>query len=179
MFTVTNLARRCGLSRGTLLYYESIGLLHAALRTQANYRSYNDRDLLRLQQIGAYRKAGLHLEDIAVILDRRESDSAAVLKRRLLELDREIEDKREHQRAILLLLRDATSLKGTKAMMTKEKWVSIMHAAGLSEEQMRRWHIEFEKSAPDDHQQFLESLHIPTEEIHGIREWSRAGEIGG
>jgi len=177
MFSVTQLARRCSLSRGTILYYESIGLLHAARRTQANYRSYNDRDLLRLQQICAYRKAGLHLEDIAAILERKESDSAAVLKRRLLELDREIEAKREHQRAILLLLRDATSLKGTKAMMTKEKWVSIMHAAGLSEEQMRRWHVEFEKSAPDDHQQFLESLHIRAEEIHGIREWSRAGKI--
>ena len=27
MLTVSKLARRCGLSRGTLLYYESIGLL--------------------------------------------------------------------------------------------------------------------------------------------------------
>lgn len=179
MFTVTQLARRCGLSRGTLLYYESIGLLRAARRTQSNYRNYNDRDLLRLQQICAYRKAGLHLEDIAAVLDRKESESAAVLKRRLIEIDREIEARREHQRAILLLLRDATTLKGTKAMMTKEKWVSIMHAAGFSEEQMRRWHIEFEKSAPDDHQQFLESLHIPAEEVGRIREWSRTGKIPG
>ena len=46
-------------------------------------------------------------------------------------------------------------------MITKEKWVSIMKACGLSEEQMHRWHAEFERSAPEEHQEFLEFLHIP------------------
>ena len=59
--------------------------------------------------------------------------------------------------------------------MTKEKWTSIMKASGFSEADMHRWHVEFERSAPDDHQQFLEFLHIPTEEVHSIREWSRKG----
>jgi DNA-binding transcriptional MerR regulator len=176
MFTVSQLARRCGLSRSTVLYYEAIGLLKAARRTNGNYRSYSDRDLERLQQVCAYRKAGLRLKDIAAILDRRDGDSAAVLKRRLLELDAEIETKREHQKAILLLLRGAAALKGKKEMMTKEKWVSIMRSAGLSDGQMHRWHVEFEKSAPEDHQVFLESLHIPAEEIEKIRAWSRSGQ---
>jgi hypothetical protein len=47
-----------------------------------------------------------------------------------------------------------------------------MRAAGFSEEQMRRWHCEFEKSAPAEHQEFLEFLHIPAEEVKQIREWS-------
>ena len=50
-------------------------------------------------------------------------------------------------------------------MVTKEKWTSIMRAAGFSEEDMRRWHKEFEKSAPQEHQEFLEFLHIPPAEI--------------
>ena len=29
---------------------------------------------------------------------------------------------------------------------------------------------------PDEHQEFLEFLHIPGEEIRQIREWSRKGE---
>lgn len=37
--TVTHLARTCRLSRGTLLYYESIGLLPRPRRTRANYRA--------------------------------------------------------------------------------------------------------------------------------------------
>ena len=57
--------------------------------------------------------------------------------------------------------------------MTKEKWVSIMKSAGFTEADMHRWHVEFERSAPDDHQQFLEFLHIPPEETRTIRERSR------
>jgi hypothetical protein len=57
--------------------------------------------------------------------------------------------------------------------MTKEKWVSIMKAAGFNEDDMRRWHREFEKAAPEDHNEFLAYLHIPSAEIRSIREWSR------
>ena len=54
-------------------------------------------------------------------------------------------------------------------MVTKEKWVAIMKAAGFSEDDMRRWHAEFEKGAPDEHQEFLEFLHIPPDELSRIR----------
>jgi DNA-binding transcriptional MerR regulator len=171
MFTVSKLAARCGLSRGTLLYYESIGLLKPPARSAGNYRSYGERDLQRLQQIGAYRHAGLTLDDIRAILERRESDASVVLKRRLVALDGEIETRRAHQRAILKLLKNDSI--GRKKMITKEKWVSIMKASGLSDEAMHRWHAEFEKAAPAEHQEFLEFLHIPAAEIRTIRDWSR------
>jgi MerR family transcriptional regulator, thiopeptide resistance regulator len=171
MMTVSKLARRCGLSRSTLLYYESIGLLKAAPRTSANYRGYGEKDLRRLEQICVYRAAGLKLEDIRTILDRRESDASAVLKRRLVELNAEVEKLRGHQRAILKLLKNR-ALERTE-MITKEKWVSIMKASGFSQADMHRWHTEFERSAPTEHQEFLEVLHIPADEIRTIRELSR------
>lgn len=62
--------------------------------------------------------------------------------------------------------------------MTKEKWISIMKAAGFSESDMGRWHQEFERSAPDDHLEFLQYLHIPAQEIQKIREWSRKPVAG-
>jgi DNA-binding transcriptional MerR regulator len=174
MYTVSKLARECGLSRSTLLYYESIGLLKQAARTTGNYRRYSGKDLERLRQICVYRDAGLRLEDIRAILDRPESDAASVLKRRLVELNAEIEALRNHQKAILKLLQ----IKGSfwrNQVITKDKWVSIMRAAGFSEADMQRWHVEFEKSAPQEHQEFLEFLHIPKDEIGTIREWSRKG----
>ena len=58
-------------------------------------------------------------------------------------------------------------------MITKQKWTSIMKACGLSDDQMHRWHAEFERSAPEEHQEFLEFLHIPEAEIKTIREKSR------
>jgi len=177
MWTVSKLGARCGLSRGTLLYYESIGLLKPPARSAGNYRSYGERDLQRLQQICAYRHAGLTLDDIRTIImqpDRRESDAAAVLKRRLLALDGEIETRRAHQRAILKLLKNDSI--GRKKMITKERWVSIMKASGLTEADMHRWHAEFEKAAPEEHQEFLEFLHIPSAEIRTIRDWSARAE---
>jgi DNA-binding transcriptional MerR regulator len=175
MMTVTQLARSCGLSRGTILYYESIGLLKPAARSAANYRRYGDQDLDRLRQVCLYRNAGLKLEDIQVLLDASPgNDAAAILKRRLSEIDREIETLRAHQLAIVRLLQSKKTLRRMK-VMTKEKWVEIMRATGFSEDDMRRWHVQFEQAAPEDHQQFLEFLHIPAAEIASIRDWSRKG----
>jgi len=158
MWTVTQLAQRCGLSRSTLLYYESIGLLKPPSRSGGNYRRYGD--------------AGLKLADIRSIVTRTGGDAEAILEHRLVELHTEIEKLRDHQRAILRLMQNKNAFRKGK-IMTKEKWVAIMKATGFSEADMHRWHTEFEKSAPDDHQQFLEFLHIPREEVSSIREWSR------
>jgi DNA-binding transcriptional MerR regulator len=175
--TVTALARRCGLSRTTLLYYESKGLLRRPPRTAGNYRSYTEQDVLRLQQVGLYRKMGLGVGEICSLLDRPAGGGAAILKRRLAAIDAEIEALRGHQRVILGLLRHPQRLRRDE-MITKEKWVAIMRAAGLTEQDMGRWHAEFEKAAPEDHQQFLEYLHIPKDEIVKIREWSRGAAAG-
>jgi DNA-binding transcriptional MerR regulator len=172
MLTVSQLAKLCGLSRTTLLYYESIGLLLPACRSGSNYRRYSAEQLERLRSICAYRDAGLRLSDIQQILDERSNQATAVLKRRLLELDGEIEMIRGHQNAILRLLQ-ADDGSWRTSEMNKEKWVSIMHAAGFTEDQMRRWHKQFEQQAPEEHQQFLEYLQIAGEEIGKIRGWSR------
>jgi hypothetical protein len=97
------------------------------------------------------------------------SEAGGVLERRFIEIDREIELLRGHQLAIARLLRH----KGRMKMISKDKWVSIMRSAGFKEEDMRRWHSEFEKAAPQEHQEFLEFLHIGKEEIQKIREASR------
>lgn len=172
MLTVTKLARRCGLSRSTLLYYESVGLLRPAGRSAGNYRRYGEKDLERLRQICVYRGMGLKLADIREVLDRPDSDAAAVLTRRLAELEAEISRLRGHQQSILKLLRNKTEFERNQ-MVTKDKLVSIMRAAGLTEDDMNRFHVEFEKSAPAEHQEFLEFLHIPAGEIAMIRQESR------
>lgn len=171
MLTVSQLAKQCGLSRTALLYYESIGLMAAPQRSRGNYRCYGKSEVQRLQQICAYRDAGLNLRDIRMILDRPRDDAFGVLKRRLMELDAEIGALRAHQQAILTLLQH-TPLRRAK-MITKQKWVSIMKSAGFSTDQMHRWHSEFERSAPEQHQEFLEFLHMSPEEIQTTREQSR------
>jgi len=169
--TVTRLARECKLSRSTVLYYESIGLLRRPRRSDGNYRVYTAQDLDRLRQICVYRDAGLALADIRAVLDARDGDAAAVLRRRMVELNVEIERMREHQRSIARLLKLGKEIE----MVTKQKWTAIMSAPGFSVHDLKRWHKEFEKSAPAEHQEFLEFLHIPQDEIQTIRAWSAKG----
>ena len=172
MLTISNLARRCGLSRSTLLYYESIGLLKPTGRTEGNYRRYTEADAAKLNMICVYRNAGLKLADITCILQQPAGGVHAVLTRRLKELDTEIETLRQHQRAIFQLFKHE-KLPRRNQVITKDKWVSIMKASGFSEQDMRRWHAEFERQAPTEHQEFLEFLHIPKDEVQSIRDWSR------
>jgi len=147
-------------------------LLSKPRRTSGNYRAYTPKDAERLRQICVYRDAGVPLAEIRALLDGPRDDAAAVLRRRLVELSAGIERLREQQRAIARLLKSAHQLRSIP-MVTKEKWVAIMKAAGFSEDDMRRWHAEFEKSAPGEHQEFLEFLHIPEDELARIRAWSR------
>ena len=174
--TVTALARRCGVSRSTLLHYESLGLLRRPPRTAGNYRAYNEQDVARVQQIGVYRKVGLGLGAIHALLDRPGSEAAGILQRRLVDIDAEIDALRGHQRAILRLLQRSRSFRRDE-MITKDRWVEIMRAAGFTEDDMHRWHREFEKAAPAEHQEFLEFLRIPADEIAKIRQWSGKGPV--
>lgn len=57
-------------------------------------------------------------------------------------------------------------------VITRETWVSMLKAAGLDEKGMKNWHIKFEKTSPDAHQDFLESSGIEKDEIKSIRDWS-------
>jgi DNA-binding transcriptional MerR regulator len=166
--TVTMLARAAGLSRGTVLYYESIGLVPKVKRSAGNYRVYGEADALRLRQIRTYRDAGLTLADIRAVLNRPRGDFAAILERRLAQLGAGMERLRGQQRAIAQLLK--TKRRDT---LTKEKWTQVMRDSGFSGDDMRRWHAQFEKAEPEEHEQFLRYLHIPEDEVKSIRDWSR------
>jgi DNA-binding transcriptional MerR regulator len=172
MVTVSKLAKLCHLARSSILYYESVGLLKPAFRSGANYRVYGEKEIRILQQIRSYRAVGLSVKEIRSILSALESKVASALKQRLLELDKEIENLRGHQKAILKLLQTKVVLT-RRQKMTKDKWVSVMNAAGFSDDDMHRWHREFEHSAPEEHEEFLQFLHIPPQEIQAIQNWSR------
>ncbi len=176
MLSVSQLAHQFGLSRTAILYYEAVGLLQPAHRSSAQYRLYGEAEVARLRQICLYRSVGISVRDLRSLLSGSEGAAAAVLNRRLAEVEREIGELRRHQRAIVKLLQAKQSLLRRTKNMTKDKWVTIMKAAGFTEDDMARWHREFERAAPEDHQAFLSYLHIAPEEIRSIREWSRTGE---
>lgn len=60
--------------------------------------------------------------------------------------------------------------------MTKDKFVAILRAAGITDDQMNKLHVEFEQTDPVEHQRFLEYLNIAPAEIAKIRGMSASGQ---
>ena len=83
MMTVKEVSNLTGVSIRTLQYYDKIGLLHPAHRTQAGYRLYDDAALERLQQILLFRELEFSLEDIRKILKNPEFDREKALEQQI------------------------------------------------------------------------------------------------
>ncbi|AIL63828.1 MULTISPECIES: Cu(I)-responsive transcriptional regulator [Pseudomonas] len=100
-------ARRSGLSAKMIRYYESIGLLKPALRSDSGYRLYQQEDLHRLAFIKRSRDLGFSLEEVARLLtlwqdrQRASADVKALASQHIDDLNRRIEE--------LVSLRDTLS----------------------------------------------------------------------
>jgi len=173
MHTIGRLAKRHGLSRSTLLYYDRIGLLCPSGHSKGEYRQYSNMDDTRLAKICEYRKAGISLNDIGHMLDAPDTTIAGALEVRLNQLNEEMAALKEQQTLVASLL-GRTDLLADHAPMNKATWVSLLASAGFSENEMRNWHVKFERSAPDKHEVFLRNLAIPEGEISAIRAMAAA-----
>jgi DNA-binding transcriptional MerR regulator len=70
--TISTLAASVGISADTLRYYERVGLLEPAGRSDAGYRLYDELSAERLRFIKGLQRMGLHLGDIKELLDVRD-----------------------------------------------------------------------------------------------------------
>lgn len=174
MFRITDLARKFGLSRSTLLYYDRIGLLTPSGRSEAGYRMYSRDDRDRLATICSFRQAGLTIKDIRCVLSMEDDANGAVLRRRMRALGEEIRTLQTQQRLLGKMLQVQSSGE-LPVTVDKQAWIEMLRAAGMDESAMSRWHTEFERRAPEAHQQFLLALGITEEEVLCIRKRSREG----
>jgi DNA-binding transcriptional MerR regulator len=172
MFTIGQVAKKYSLSRSTLIYYDNIGILKPSGRSESNYRLYSESDLKKMDRIILFRSAGLSLKSIPSLLDKKGDELNSSLESRLYSINNEIQGLRDQQKVILNILENESSVRGSR-VITKEIWVSILRASGLDDEGMKNWHIEFEKTSPEAHQDFLESIGIGKDEITSIRGWSK------
>lgn len=86
-FTVGKLSRLSGVTVRALHHYDEIGLVRPSQRSAAGYRLYDDRDVLRLQQVLVFRELGVPLDEIGAAIDGA-SDRAALLRTHRGELAR-------------------------------------------------------------------------------------------
>jgi DNA-binding transcriptional MerR regulator len=172
MLTVGQVAKRYALSRSTLLYYDKKGVLSPSGRSNSNYRLYSNSDIKKLERIIQFRTAGMSLIVISEIIDKNIDEIEVALEKRLISINKEIQALRNQQHVIINMIRNQGSIKKSR-IITKEKWVEMLKSAGLDEDGLWEWHTEFERSSPEGHQDFLESIGISSEEIASIRKKSK------
>ena len=61
-------SRATGVSSKMIRYYESVGLIRPADRTESNYRDFSDRDVNELRFIRRARNLGFSVEEITHLL---------------------------------------------------------------------------------------------------------------
>jgi DNA-binding transcriptional MerR regulator len=136
-FTVGELARLTGITVRALHHYDEIGLVVPSHRTAAGYRLYDDRDVIRLQQVLLFRELGLSLDEVAFAIDE------AGTREELLRKHREVlVAKRERLDAMLSALDSALDAleKGNQMQPddVKEMFEGFDHSQ-YEEEAKERW----------------------------------------
>ncbi len=167
MYTIKQMCQEGKLSRSTLLYYDSIGLLKPGHRTESNYRLYTEEDKHRLQKICTFREAGIPLEQMKELLDADISREAEALTEKLQVLNKEIRELRIKQKLIVELLK-SKYITDTKLMLNMETFAQLFSEMGFDEIQMGHFHKRFESNDPEAHRFFLEFLGMEDEEIKAL-----------
>lgn len=87
-YTVQQLANMSGVTVRTLHHYDEIGLLKPSRRKNNGYRFYEEKDLLKLQQILFFRELDFPLPEIQKIISNPKFDATKALEdhKKLIEL---------------------------------------------------------------------------------------------
>jgi Cu(I)-responsive transcriptional regulator len=93
---ISQAAARSGVPAKTIRYYESIGLIRQAGRTDSGYRVYTDRDVETLRFIQRSRSLGFSVGEVEDLLalwldrDRASSDVRRMAEEHVREIERKI-----------------------------------------------------------------------------------------
>ncbi len=132
MKTVKEVSELAGVSIRTLQYYDQIGLLCPAKRSDAGYRLYDDENMGKLQQILLFRELEFPLKEIKHIIESPDYDQA-------LALEQQIELLKLKRKRINTLIAHATQLreKGAETMNFKAFDTSKLEA--YKEQAKEQW----------------------------------------
>lgn len=150
------MAKSVGIARSILLYCEREGLIHPKRGGAGGYRQFSEEDVEELVVLHQLHRAGLTLKECRQCMEGKLS--ALALQSRLSSLDHEMRE--------MLLARDLLSF------MLRRAEGEEPEAAGEPLD-IKEWHTEFERLAPDAHYKWLRQQGFSEKEALYIRWGSR------
>ncbi|MCW7753450.1 MerR family transcriptional regulator [Desulfobotulus sp. H1] len=156
MYHVSDITRRLGIARSTLLYYQRIGLVSPARDEQNGYRIYSESDLERLVTIRCLQRAGFSLTQCQRCIEGKMD--TAMLREQLLVIEREILHLKTAERMLRALCQRT---EGKAPPQTPET------------DPLRHWHAAFEKQSAQAHLKWLQALGFSEKTATQIRCVSR------
>ncbi|HET6451630.1 MAG TPA: MerR family transcriptional regulator [Spirochaetia bacterium] len=166
MYTISQIGNLFRLSRSTLLYYDTIGLLSPSLRSPAGYRLYSEKDREKLNQIRLFRGLGIPVSGVRLFFERKSETLTPFLLKRLLAINSQIDELRDQQRAILGMIETEGLLLGSKPFGQKHR--ELGKEVGLGEDNYRIVHRIFQRTSPAEHRRFLRHLGFTGPEIRAF-----------
>ncbi|MFA5927595.1 MAG: MerR family transcriptional regulator [Patescibacteria group bacterium] len=132
-YTINKLAKMAGVSVRTLHYYDQIGLLKPSHIGENLYRYYEEKDLLRLQQVLFFRELEFKLDEIKQILDDTNFDMLQALSSHGEALKAE---RHRYDRMINTIENTIKKMTGEKGMKDEDLY------EGLTKEQVQEYQEE-------------------------------------
>ena len=104
---IGTVAKRTGVPARTIRYYESIGVMPPASRSENGYRAYTSRDMETLRFIQRARNLGFSIKDVADLLalwrdtSRASADVKSVAMRHIEQVERRIAELESIRRTLM------------------------------------------------------------------------------
>lgn len=135
-YTVNQLAKIAGVSVRTLHYYDEIGLLKPSYIRENGYRCYEEKELLKLEQILFFKELEFPLEDIIRIITASDFNTLEALaeQRKFLELK-----KARINSLISTIDKTINTLKGGEKIMNNTKATTQDQIEEYKKEAKKRW----------------------------------------
>ena len=101
LYSVNDVCGLTGVTRKTLYYYDKIGLLKPAKRKGVQkHKLYDSEQMNRLYEILYYRKAGLNIAEITILIDDFQVERSKILENAMRRLNTELSEKKEQIEAL-------------------------------------------------------------------------------
>ena len=108
MISIKKVTKLTGITVRTMRYYDQIGLLPPADKTEGGHRLYGEEDIKKLQEIQFLKTLGFSLKEIKEILSEGNHDWSVGLQNQLAYISKEIEKMKEIESTLNGLLNQFT-----------------------------------------------------------------------